>query len=185
MLVPRLLVVGWRGGGRRGARTSCMLSFPDPKMEDGWTAAAEKKRRIDNDSDVLRAFRLSPPPTPRPCPSPYSCQHMPRATDYRDNLRTAATLTETQEKNPFGFLPISFSLSPYGQHELLSFLAPSCRRRPSPLTCPLPTLSSFCFSTTAENGISYASIPSFSLSLSLSLSLQLSFQSVKRGHNRP
>ena len=65
----------WDGEGEagwRGARTSCMLSFPDPKTEDGWTAAAEKKRRIDNDSDVLRAFRLSPPPTPRPCPSPYS-----------------------------------------------------------------------------------------------------------------
>ena len=95
---------------------------------------------------------------------------MPRHLS-RDNLR-AATLTKTQwKKVPFRFLPISFSLSPYGQHELLSFLAPSCRRRPN-ADLPPPFLL-FYFSATAENGISYASIYPLVLSLSLSLSLSL------------
>ena len=66
----------WLDGEGEGGGEPALLAcspFPIQKWRtDGRTAAAEKKRRIDNDSDVLRAFRLSPPPTPRPCPSPYS-----------------------------------------------------------------------------------------------------------------
>ena len=51
-----------RGGGREGTHTSCSPFQIQKWRTDG--AAAEKKRRIDNDSDVLRAFQLSPPPIP-------------------------------------------------------------------------------------------------------------------------
>ena len=65
MLVPACCWIRWIRGterGREGTHTSCSPFQIQKWRTDG--AAAEKKRRIDNDSDVLRAFQLSPPPIP-------------------------------------------------------------------------------------------------------------------------
>ena len=64
----------WDGEGEGGGEPALLACSPFPiqKRRTDGRQRQKKERRIDNDSDVLRAFRLSPPPTPRPCPSPYS-----------------------------------------------------------------------------------------------------------------